>query len=73
MRRADCGGSAATPVVYLKMIMVDFFEASSGRGITARCADSMSIRAFVINELYEETLEHSSLTVIRLRLLVKTL
>src|ERR1035438_8017498 len=46
-----------------------FFEdLSSERAIAARCADSMSIRAFLKYELNEKTPEHSSFTVIRQRL-----
>jgi transposase len=57
------------PVVYLKMIMVGFFEdLPSERAIAARCADSMSIREFLHYELNEKTPEHSSFTVIRQRL-----
>ena len=63
------GRPGIDPVVYLKMIMVGFFEdLSSERAIAARCADSMSIRAFLKYELNEKTPEHSSFTVIRQRL-----
>ena len=57
------------PVVYLKMIMVGFFEdLPSERAIAARGADSMSIRDFLHYELDEKTPDHSSFTVIRQRL-----
>jgi transposase len=63
------GRPGIDPVVYLKMIMVGFFEdLPSERAIAARCADSMSIRAFLKYELHERTPEHSSFTVIRQRL-----
>jgi transposase len=63
------GRPGIDPVVYLKMIMVGFFEdLPSERAIAARCADSMSIRAFLKYELQEKTPEHSSFTVIRQRL-----
>ena len=63
------GRPGIDPVVYLKMIMVGFFEdLPSERAIAARCADSMSIRAFLKYELNEKTPEHSSFTVIRQRL-----
>src|SRR5438309_900011 len=66
------GRPGIDPVVYLKMIMVGFFEdLPSERAIAARCADSMSIRAFLKYELTEQTPEHSSLTVIRQRLGLK--
>jgi transposase len=63
------GRPGIDPVVYLKMIMVGFFEdLPSERAIAARCADSMSIRAFLNYGLDEKTPDHSSFTVIRQRL-----
>src|SRR5436190_18236308 len=63
------GRPGIDPVVYLKMIMVGFFEdLPSERAIAARCADSMSIRAFLKYELDEKTPDHSSFTVHRQRL-----
>jgi transposase len=67
--QSGVGRPGIDPVVYLKMIMVGFFEdLPSERAIAARCADSMSIRAFLKYELNEKTPEHSSFTVIRQRL-----
>ena len=67
--KSGVGRPGIDPVVYLKMIMVGFFEdLPSERAIAARCADSMSIRAFLKYELHEQTPEHSSFTVIRQRL-----
>lgn len=67
--QSGVGRPGIDPVVYLKMIMVGFFEdLPSERAIAARCADSMSIRAFLQYELHERTPEHSSFTVIRQRL-----
>jgi transposase len=67
--KSGMGRPGIDPVVYLKMIMVGFFEdLPSERAIAARCADSMSIRAFLKYELHEKTPEHSSFTVIRQRL-----
>ena len=67
--KSGVGRPGIDPVVYLKMTMVGFFEdLSSERAIAARCADSMSIRAFLKYELNEKTPEHSSFTVIRQRL-----
>ena len=63
-KQTGTGRPGIDPVVYLKMIMVGFFE----RAIAARCADSMSIRAFLNYELDEKTPDHSSFTVIRQRL-----
>jgi len=67
--KSGVGRPGIDPVVFLKMIMVGFFEdLPSERAIAARCADSLSIRAFLKYELHENTPEHSSLTVIRQRL-----
>jgi len=67
--KSGVGRPGIDPVVYLKMVMVGFFEdLPSERAIAARCADSMSIRAFLKYELNEKTPEHSSFTVIRQRL-----
>lgn len=68
-KQTGTGRPGIDPVVYLKMIMVGFFEdLPSERAIAARCADSMSIRAFLNYELDEKTPEHSSFTIIRQRL-----
>src|SRR5688572_11069231 len=68
-KQNNTGRPGIDPVVYLKMIMVGFFEdLPSERAIAARCADSMSIRAFLNYSLEEETPDHSSLTIIRQRL-----
>ena len=68
-KQTGTGRPGIDPVVYLKMIMVGFFEdLPSERAIAARCADSMSIRAFLNYELAEKTPDHSSLTIIRQRL-----
>lgn len=68
-KQTGTGRPGIDPVVYLKMIMVGFFEdLPSERAIAARCADSMSIRAFLNYELNEKTPDHSSFTVIRQRL-----
>ncbi len=63
------GGQGIDPVVYLKMLMVGFFEGlESERAIASRCAVSLSVRSFLGYSLSEPTPEHSSLTVIRQRL-----
>jgi transposase len=65
----NAGRPGIDPAVYLKMIMVGFFEdLPSERAVAARCADSMSIRAFLNYSLEEPTPDHSSFTVIRQRL-----
>ena len=65
----NAGRPGIDPVVYLKMIMIGFFEdLPSERAIAARCADSMSIRSFLNYSLEEKTPDHSTFTVIRQRL-----
>lgn len=68
-KQSGAGRPGIDPVVYLKMIMIGFFEdLPSERAIAARCADSIAIRSFLNYSLEEKTPEHSSLTVIRQRL-----
>lgn len=63
------GRPGIDPVVYLKMLMVGFFEdLPSERAIASRCADSLSIRGFLGYSLTEGTPDHSTLSVIRERL-----
>ena len=51
------------------MLLVGYFEGiDSQRGIAWRCADSLSLRAFLGTPLDEATPDHSSLTKIRQRL-----
>jgi len=57
------------PEIYFKMLIVGFFEnIISERAIASRCADSLSIRAFLGYTLTEATPDHSTLSVIRQRL-----
>jgi transposase len=66
---SEGGRPGIDPVVYLKMLMVGFFEnLRSERAIATRCADSLSIRGFLGYSLTEATPDHSSLSVIRQRL-----
>jgi transposase len=68
-KNTNAGRPGIDPVVYLKMIMVGFFEdLPSERAIAARCADSISIRSFLNYSLEEKTPDHSTFTVIRQRL-----
>ena len=63
------GRPGIDPVVYMKMLIVGFFEnLPSERAIASRCADSLSIRGFLGYSLTENTPDHSSLSVIRQRL-----
>jgi transposase len=67
--KSGVGRPGIDPVVYLKMMMVGFFEnLPSEREIAARCADSIAIREFLHYELTETTPDHSSLSIIRQRL-----
>ncbi len=68
-KQSGPGRPGIDPVVYLKMIMIGFFEdLPSERAIAARCADSLSIRSFLNYALDERTPDHSSFTVMRQRL-----
>ena len=68
-KQNNAGRPGIDPVVYLKMIMIGFFEdLPSERAIAERCADSMSIRAFLNYSLEEKTPDHSTFTIIRQRL-----
>jgi transposase len=63
------GRPGIDPAVYFKMLMIGFFEnLPSERSIASRCADSLSLRAFLGYQLDEDTPDHSSLSVIRSRL-----
>ena len=63
------GRDSIPPGVYFRMLLVGYFESlDSQRGIAWRCADSLSLRAFLGLALNESTPDHSSLTKIRQRL-----
>jgi transposase len=63
------GRESLPPGVYFRMLFVGYFEGlDSQRGIAWRCADSLSLRAFLGIPLQESTPDHSSLTKIRQRL-----
>ena len=65
------GRPGIDPVVYLKMLMIGFFEnLPRDRAIAARCEDRLSARGFLGYGLEEATPEHRSFTVIRDRLSV---
>src|SRR5271163_1523328 len=66
--KSGVGRPGIDPAVYLKVMMVGFFEGlPSERAIAARCADSIAIRQFLHYELTEATPDHSSLSIIRQR------
>ena len=66
---AGKGRPSVPPGVYMRMLLVGFFEGlDSERGIAWRCADSLSLRSFLGYGMSESTPEHSSLSRIRTRL-----
>jgi len=65
----DVGRPSLPPGTYFRMLFVGYFEGiDSQRGIAWRCADSLSLRAFLAIPPTEATPDHSSLTKIRQRL-----
>jgi transposase len=63
------GRPSVAPGVYFRMLMVGYFEGiDSERGIAWRCADSLSLKAFLGYALTENTPDHS--TVSRTRRLI---
>jgi transposase len=63
------GQPSIPPGVYFRMLLVGYFEGiDSQRGIAWRCADSLSLRAFLGTPLGESTPDHSTLTNTRDRL-----
>ena len=65
----DKGRPGIAPGVYMRMLLVGFFEGiDSERGIAWRCADSLSLRSFLGIAMSERTPDHSSLCRIRQRL-----
>ena len=65
----NSGRDSIPPAVYFRMLMVGYFEGlDSQRGIAWRCADSLSLKAFLGYGPAGQTPDHSSLTRIRDRL-----
>ncbi len=63
---ATMGRPGIPPGTYFRMLLVGYFEGiGSQRGIAWRCADSLSLRAFLGVPLSEDTPDHSSLTRVR--------
>ncbi len=66
------GRPSIPPGVYFRMLLIGYFEGiDSQRGIAWRCADSRSLQEFLGFKPTERSPDHSSLTVIRKRLLVE--
>src|SRR5215211_6896490 len=65
----EVGRPSLPPGTYFRMLFVGYFEGiDSQRGIAWRCADSLSLRAFLAIPPTEASPDHSSLTKIRKRL-----
>ena len=63
------GRPSIPPGVYFRMLFIGYFEGlESQRAIAWRCADSLSLRAFLGIALSEGTPDHSSMTKTRQRL-----
>jgi hypothetical protein len=63
------GKPSLAPGVYFTMLLVGYFEGlDSQRGIAWRCADSLSLRAFLGVPLDQATPDHSTMSVTRRRL-----
>jgi len=63
------GRPSIPPGVYFRMLFIGYFEGlTSQRAIAWRCADSLSLRAFLRIDLSRGTPEHSSMTNTRKRL-----
>ena len=63
------GRESIPPGVYFRMLFIGYLEdIDSQRGIAWRCADSLSLKAFLGYEQHEKTPDHSSLTRVRDRL-----
>jgi transposase len=63
------GRESIPPGTYFRMLFVGYFEElNSQRAIAWRCADSLSLRAYLGIPLDEATPDHSSLTIIKQRL-----
>lgn len=65
----EAGRPSIPPGVYFRMLLVGYFEGiESERGIAWRCADSLSLKAFLGVAPTAEAPDHSSLSRIRKRL-----
>jgi transposase len=63
------GRPSIAPGVYFRMLFVGYFEGiESERGLEWRCADSLSLRAFLGVRMNERVPDHSSLSRMRTRL-----
>jgi len=68
-QREKRGQPSIPPGLYFRMLLVGYFEGiDSQRGIAWRCADSLSLRAFLGVALDDSTPDHSTLSNTRRRL-----
>lgn len=68
-QRETRGKPSIPPGVYFRMLLVGYFEGiDSQRGIAWRCADSLSLRAFLGVPLDQATPDHSTMSVTRKRI-----
>ena len=68
-KEAGPGRPSIPPGTYFRMLFIGYFEGiDSQRGIAWRCADSLSLRAFLGVTLSEQTPDHSTLSTTRERL-----
>lgn len=68
-QEVDCGRPSLPPGTYFRMLLIGYFEGlDSQRGIAWRCADSLSLRAFLNIPLDKATPDHSTLSKTRDRL-----
>ena len=67
------GRPGIPPAVYFRMLMIGYLEGiESERGIAWRCADSFSLREFMGYEVTMGPPDHSTLSVIRIRIDLET-
>ena len=68
-QQGTIGRRSIEPGVYFRMLLIGYFEGvESERGICWRCADSLSLKAFLGFEVQEAVPDHSTLSLTRTRL-----
>jgi len=59
----NLGRPSLAPGIYFRLLLIGYFEGiRSERGIAWRCADSLSLRAFVGYEISEASADHSTIS-----------
>ena len=70
---SEQGRPSIPPGTYFRMLMIGYFEGiDSERGIEWRCADSLSLRFFLLLGIKDRVPDHSSLSRIRQRIDLET-